>query len=43
MIARLWCQEIIAEHKKYHEAPAKLKPAIRNLLIEAGRPDLIDE
>lgn len=43
MIAKLWRDEIIAGRKKYHEVPAKLKPKVRELLIEAGREDLIDE
>lgn len=41
MIARLWCDEIIAGRRTYHEVPAKLKAKVKELLIKAGREDLI--
>lgn len=43
MIAKLWCQEIISGHKTFKEVPPKLKEQVRQLLIDAGREDLIIE
>lgn len=43
MIANLWCQQIIAGHKTFREVPLKLKEQVRQLLINAGREDLIVE
>ena len=43
MIARLWADKIIAGKKAYHEVPAKLKPAVKQILIDEGHEDLIDE
>jgi hypothetical protein len=43
MMARLWADQIIAGKKKFHETPAKLKPQVRQILIDEGHEDLIDE
>ena len=43
MIAKLWAKKIIAGEKVFAEVPARLKPQVKELLIEAGRPDLITE
>ena len=43
MIAKLWTKKIIAGEKTFAEVPARLKSQVKELLIEAGRPDLITE
>ena len=43
MIAQLWAEKIIAGEKKYHETPARLKPQVKQILIDTGHVDLIDE
>lgn len=43
MVAKLWCDEIIAGRRKYKNVPAKLKSKVRELLTEKGRSDLIIE
>lgn len=43
MIAKLWTKKIIAEEKTFAEVPARLKPQVKELLIEAGRTDLVTE
>ena len=43
MIAKLWTKKIIAGEKTFTEVPARLKPQVKELLIEAGRPDLVTE
>lgn len=43
MIAKLWRDEIVAGRRNYHEVPAKLKPKVRELLIEVRREDLVEE
>ena len=43
MIAKLWRDEIIAGRRTYKEVPVKLKPKVKELLIEAGREDLVIE
>ena len=43
MIAQLWADKIIAGEKKYHETPARLKPQVKQILIDTGHEDLIDE
>ena len=43
MIAQLWAEKIIAGEKKFHETPAKLKNQVRQILIDTGHADLIDE
>jgi hypothetical protein len=42
-IVRLWTDKIESGEKKFHEAPAKLKPQIKDLLIAEGHGDLVDE
>lgn len=43
MIAQLWHDKIVAGEKKFHETPNRLKDAVRQLLIESGHEELIDE
>ena len=43
MIAKLWAKKIIAGEKTFAEVPARLKSQVKELLIEAGRSDLITE
>lgn len=43
MIAQLWADKIIAGEKMYHETPARLKPQVKQILIDTGHEDLIDE
>lgn len=42
-MARLWANQIITGKKKFHETPAKLKEQVRQILIDEGHADLIDE
>ena len=42
-MARLWANQIIAGKKKFHETPSKLKEQVRQILIDEGHADLIDE
>ena len=42
-MAELWAKKIILGEKKYSDVPRLLKTEVRNLLIEKGREDLIDE
>lgn len=43
MIAKLWAKKIIAEEKTFTEVPIRLKEQVKELLIEAGRSDLVIE
>ena len=43
MIAKLWAKKIIAGEKIFAEVPARLKSQVKELLIEAGRSDLVTE
>ena len=43
MVARLWVKNIIDGKKTYDQVPSKLKEQVKELLIEAGREDLITE
>jgi len=43
MLAMLWANQIILGKKTFSQVPAKLKNAVRELLIDAGCEDLIDE
>lgn len=43
MMAMLWCQQIILGKKTFSQVPAKLKEQVRQLLIDCGCEDLIDE
>lgn len=43
MIAKLWCDEIIAGRREFANVPAKLKSKVRALLVEAGKEDLTNE
>ena len=43
MVAKLWYEQIVAGKKKFHETPAKLKEAVRQILINNGHEELIDE
>ena len=41
MIARLWAQQIIDQHKTFNQVPVRLKDQVREILIELNREDLI--
>lgn len=41
MIAKLWADKIIAGEKTYREVPAKLKEAVKQILIDSGHGDLV--
>lgn len=41
MIAQLWADKIIAGEKTFRQVPAKLKDAVRQILIDTGHEDLI--
>jgi len=43
MIAMLWAQKIILGKKTYSQVPRLLKPQVKEILIECGCEDLIDE
>ena len=43
MMAMLWCQQIIRGNKTFKQVPARLKEQVRELLIDSGCEDLIDE
>jgi len=43
MMAMLWCQQIILGKKTFKQVPAKLKEQVRELLIDSGCEDLIEE
>ena len=43
MMSMLWCQQIILGKKTFKQVPAKLKDQVRELLIDSGCEDLIEE
>ena len=43
MLAMLWANQIILGKKMFSQVPAKLKAQVREILIDAGCEDLIDE
>ena len=43
MIAMLWAQKIILGKKTFAQVPRLLKDQVREILIECGCEDLIDE
>ena len=43
MLAMLWAIQIINGKKTFSQVPAKLKDQVREILIDAGCEDLIDE
>ena len=43
MLAMLWANQIILGKKTYKQVPAKLKEQVREILIDAGCEDLIEE
>lgn len=43
MIAMLWANQIILGKKTFSQVPAKLKEQVRELLIDAGCEELIEE
>ena len=43
MLAMLWANQIILGKKTFAQVPAKLKEQVRELLIDAGCEDLIEE
>lgn len=43
MLAYLFAQSVILGKKKYSQCPEALKPEIREILIDSGKEDLIDE
>lgn len=43
MMAMLWCNQIILGKKTFSQVPAKLKEQVRQLLIDCGCEDLIEE
>ena len=43
MLAMLWAIQIINGKKSFAQVPAKLKDQVREILIDAGCEDLIDE
>lgn len=42
-MAELWAKKIILGEKTYSEVPRLLKAKVRDILIAAGREDLIDD
>ena len=43
MLAMLWAIQIINGKKTFSQVPAKLKDAVREILVDAGCEDLIIE
>ena len=43
MLAFLWANQIILVKKTFKQVPAKLKEQVREILIDTGCEDLIDE
>ena len=43
MLAMLWANQIILGKKTFAQVPAKLKEQVREILIDAGCEDLIEE
>ena len=43
MMSMLWCQQIILGKKTFNQVPKMLKEQIRQLLIDSGCEELIDE
>jgi len=43
MLAMLWATQILMGKKTFHQVPMKLKDQVREILIDAGCEDLIDE
>ena len=43
MMAMLWAQQIMLGKKTFAQVPARLKEQVRELLIDSGCEDLIDE
>ena len=42
-MAKVYASLIIKGKKAFHAVPAELKPAVRQILIDGGHEDLIDE
>ncbi len=43
MLAMLWATQIIMGKKTFSQVPVRLKEHVREILIDAGCEDLIDE
>lgn len=43
MIAMLWANQIILGKKSFSQVPTRLKNQVKELLIDAGCEDLIEE
>lgn len=43
MMAMLWAQQIMLGKKKYSDVPRLLKNKVKELLIDSGCEDLVDE
>ena len=43
MLAILWANQIIYGRKKFSQTPPTLKEDVRQILIDGGKEDLIDE
>lgn len=43
MLAILWANQIIYKRKKFSQTPPTLKEDVRQILVDGGREDLIDE
>mgnify|MGYP006923338788 CR=1 FL=1 len=43
MLAMLWANQIIMGKKTFSQVPVRLKEQVREILIDAGCEDLIDE
>ena len=43
MLAILWANQIIYGRKKFSQTPPTLKEDVRQILVDGGKEDLIDE
>lgn len=43
MMAMLWCQQIMLGKKAFAQVPARLREQVRELLVDSGCEQLIEE
>ena len=43
MMAMLWAQKIMFGKKTYKDVPKLLKPQVKEILLECGLPELVEE
>ena len=43
MLAMLYAQQIMLGKRTFKQVPAKLKPQVKEILIDSGLPELVEE